>query len=270
MASSKILRLLVTAYILFLLIIAWIVSWILQVLFMVVTYPFISRCKQQDCCGFIFRCASFLCIDFLNPLWRSHILKPFPRVKGKKVLIMINHLSAADPFLMIRVLFPLDATWIAKNGLFRVPFGGWCMANADDLRVHFVNKRAGFETVKGTVGVMMEEARLKLRRGRPIALFPEGMRNLEPEGGLQPFRLGFFKLAVEEGAMIVPVAISGTQDCWPLFSPLMDQATAYFSCGDAVDASKFKTAEELRDHVWQAITDLRDSHPDRRGKVKQQ
>ncbi|RNF25108.1 1-acyl-sn-glycerol-3-phosphate acyltransferase [Trypanosoma conorhini] len=270
MASNNVIRLLLTVYILLLLAVSWITSWVLQVLLIIFTYPFMSRSKRQDCCGFIFRFVCFVGVDVLNPFWRSHILRPFPKLKTGKVLIMMNHLSAADPFLMVRLLLPFDATWIAKSGLFRVPFGGWCMANADDLRVHFVNKRAGFETVKGSVGAMMEEARLKLRRGRPIAVFPEGIRNKDSEGGLLPFRLGFFKLAVEEGAVIVPVAISGTQHCWPPHSPLMDQATAYYSCGDAVDASKFKTAEELRDHVWRVMTDLRDSHPDRRGKEKQQ
>ncbi|RNC30397.1 1-acyl-sn-glycerol-3-phosphate acyltransferase, partial [Trypanosoma cruzi] len=102
------------------------------------------------------------------------------------------------------------------------------------------------------------------------AVFPEGLRSKNPEGGLLPFRLGFFKLAVEEGATIVPIAISGTDKCWPLGSVLMDSSTAYFSCGDPVDASTFRTAEELRDHVWQLITDLRESHPDRRGKLKSQ
>ncbi|PWV18797.1 putative 1-acyl-sn-glycerol-3-phosphate acyltransferase [Trypanosoma cruzi] len=270
MSYHKVIRSIVTAYVILLLAVHWIIAWILQLILIFFTYPFMGREKRQDCCGFIFRFANFISTDVLNPFWRSQILKPFPNVNGKKVLIMMNHLSAADPFLMVRVLLPLDAAWIVKSGLFRVPFGGWCLSNANDLKVCFKNKREGLETVKGTVGVMMEEARRKLCRGRPIAVFPEGLRSKNPEGGLLPFRLGFFKLAVEEGATIVPIAISGTDKCWPLGSVLMDSSTAYFSCGDPVDASTFRTAEELRDHVWQLITDLRESHPDRRGKLKSQ
>lgn len=263
-----ILRILGTIFVFLSVLLQWILSWILQVLFMALTYPFITREKRHDCCSFIFRIMSFVSSDLLNPFWKVRVLRPFPDVKGHKVLVMMNHLSAADPFLMLRVLFPRDATWIAKDELFRVPFGGWCLSNAGDLRVCFKDKRRGFETVKGTVGVMMEHARRKLRRGRIIAVFPEGARNHRPEGGLLPFRLGFFTLAVEEGATIVPVAISGTETCWALGSPLIGPAVAHFSCGDPIDASKFNTAEELRDHVWQVITQLRERHPDRLGAQK--
>ncbi|KEG14846.1 1-acyl-sn-glycerol-3-phosphate acyltransferase [Trypanosoma grayi] len=270
MGSPIIIRLIVTTYFMILMIIHWIIAWILQVILMAVTYPFVSREVQQDWCGYIFHAANFFSADFLNPFWKHHILKPFPEVKDKKLIVMMNHLSNADPFLLVRVLFPRDASWVAKDELFRVPFGGWCMGNADDLKVHFKNKKAGFDTIKGTVGVMMEEARKKLRRGRPIAIFPEGIRNKNPEGGLLPFRLGFFTLAVEEGATVVPVAISGTQDCWPRGSPLLDKADTYFSCGEPIDASMFKTAEDLRDYVWQRLTEIRESHPDRQGAKKQQ
>lgn len=259
-----------TAFFFVTLALQWIVSWVLQVIFMILAYPFLSCEQLQDGCSYIFRVLSFFCTDCLNPFWRSHILRPFPKkdMEGKKVLVMMNHLSAADPFLMVRVLLPRDATWIAKDVLFRIPFGGWCLSNADDLRVYFKNKEKGFETVKGTVGVMMEHARRKLRRGRLLAVFPEGTRNKRPEGAILPFRLGFFTLAIEENATIVPVAISGTESCWSKGSFLIGGADAYFSCGSPVDASNFKTAEELRDYVWQSINELRESHPDRQGNIR--
>ncbi|KAH9578785.1 Phospholipid/glycerol acyltransferase [Trypanosoma melophagium] len=263
MSSPLFVRLLVTTYVLLCLTFCWILAWILQVLLMLVTYPFKSRAWQQDCCGSIFRYLNFICTDAINPFWKVHVLRPMPEVRSGKLLVMMNHLSSADPFIMIRAFLPHDASWVAKSGLFRVPFGGWCLHNADDLRVYFKNKQAGFETIKGTVGVMMEVARAKLRRGRRLAVFPEGVRNRHPDGGLLPFRLGFFTLAVEEAAMVVPVAISGTEHCWPRGSPLMDSADCYISCGDPIDAGNFETAEQLRDHVWAAITELREKHPDR-------
>ncbi|CBH18582.1 1-acyl-sn-glycerol-3-phosphate acyltransferase protein, putative [Trypanosoma brucei gambiense DAL972] len=261
MGANYAVRCLATVYLFLLMLIGWIGAWLLQLVVITFTYPFWTSEQRADCCALIFRIANFLSLDALNPFWKSTILRPFPNVQGKKVLVVMNHLSGADPFLMVRVLLPRDAAWVAKNDLFRVPFGGWAMANGDDLCVQFKNKKAGLETVKGTVAPMMEAARAKIHRGRMLAVFPEGARNDTPENGLKPFRPGFFTLAKEEGATIVPIAISGTDDCWPKHSFLMDVGHAYFSCGDPIATNNFNTVEELVDYVWNAVTDLRSTHP---------
>ncbi|CCW70677.1 unnamed protein product [Phytomonas sp. Hart1] len=257
-----IVRLFGTIFLVSTLIIQWILAWFLQVIFIIITFPFISKNKRQDGCGHIFRFVSFVGADFLNPFWRIHILNKFPPTKHDRVLLMMNHLSGSDPFLMIRSMLPRDGSWIAKSGLFKLPFGGWCMANAGDLSVKFKNKRAGFETIKGTVGVMMMEAAQKLRRGRMLCVFPEGTRNVHPEGSILPFRKGFFALAIQESAIIVPLAVSGTDRMWPVGSILINSADAYLSFGDPIEAKEFENADSLADHVWKVMNDLRESHPD--------
>ncbi|CAJ1014851.1 putative Acyltransferase [Leishmania utingensis] len=260
---NKVLRLLCTVYLILSLIVQWILVWVVQVLFIVVSFPFTTSEFRQDICGHIFRKVSFVGMDLLNPFWHIHVLNKFPKVTNKKVIVMLNHLSGADPFVSIRSLLPRDGTWIAKGGLFRVPFGGWALYNSGDLAVHFRDKKTSFATVKGTVGPMMENARRRLRRGRMLCVFPEGIRNMNPDGPLNPFRLGFFSLALDEGATIVPLALSGTEKLWPRGSALMDAADAYFSFGEPVDARNFKSAEELSQHVWNVMTELREKHPDR-------
>ena len=47
-----------------------------------------------------------------------------------------------------------------------------------------------------------------VRAGKSLAVFPEGTRT--PDGGLQEFKPGAFKIAVRAGVPIVPVAIRGT------------------------------------------------------------
>ncbi|KAG5470182.1 hypothetical protein LSCM4_02876 [Leishmania orientalis] len=260
---SKLLRFLCTVYLILSLAVQWILVWVIQVTFIVVSCPFTTSEFRQDICGHIFRKITFVGMDLLNPFWRIHVLNKFPEVKSTKVILMLNHLSGADPFVSIRSLLPRDGTWIAKGGLFRVPLGGWALYNSGDLAVHFRDKKTSFATVKGTVGPMMESARRCLRRGRMLCVFPEGIRNLNPDGPLNPFRLGFFSLAVDEGATIVPLALSGTEKLWPRGSALMDAADAYFSFGEPIDARNFKSAEELSQHVWNVITGLREKHPDR-------
>lgn len=149
-------------------------------------------------------------MDILNPFWHVHVRNSFPDPKSHKVILMMNHLSSADPFTSIRAFFPRDGSWVCKSGLFKIPFGGWGLANAGDLCVYFRHKSESFETIKGSVGPMMDDARAKLRRGRMLCIYPEGTRNRHPEGPLCPFRLGFFSLALEEGAVIVPLAVSGS------------------------------------------------------------
>ncbi|CAG9580327.1 putative 1-acyl-sn-glycerol-3-phosphateacyltransferase [Leishmania major strain Friedlin] len=261
--TNQLLRLLCTLYLILSLVLQWVIIWVSQVTFIVASFPFTTSEFRQDICGHILRTVSFVGMDLLNPFWSIHVLNKFPEVKNKKVIVMLNHLSGADPFVTIRSLLPRDGTWIAKGGLFRVPFGGWALYNAGDLPVHFRDKRKSFATVKGTVGPMMENARRCLRRGRMLCVFPEGIRSMNPDGPLNPFRLGFFSLAVDEGATIVPLAVSGTEKLWPRGSALMDAADAYFSFGDPIDARNFKSAEELSQHVWNVITELREKHPDR-------
>lgn len=260
---GQFLRFLCTLYLLLSLVLQWVITWVAQVIFIVVSFPFTTTEFRQDICGHIFRKVSFVGMDLLNPFWCIHVLNKFPEVKSRKVIVMLNHLSSADPFVSIRSLLPRDGTWIAKAGLFRVPFGGWALYNAGDLPVYFRDKRSSFATVEGTVGPMMEKARMRLRRGRMLCVFPEGIRSKKPDGPLNPFRLGFFSLAVDEGATIVPLALSGTEKLWPRGSALMDAADAYFSFGDPIDAGNFKSAEELSRHVWNVITELREKHPDR-------
>ena len=52
-----------------------------------------------------------------------------------------------------------------------------------------------------------------LRQGEPLVIFPEGGRS--PDGRLQAFRPGAFRLALATGAPVVPVTIAGAFEAWP-------------------------------------------------------
>lgn len=251
------------------LLVAWVTLWIIQVVAMTLTYPFTTVEQRQDICGHIHRKVNYFFVVLLNPLWWTTIVRPFPTEKlaktknGSKLIVMMNHLSNSDPWIAIRPMgWGIDCKWICKGSLFKVPFGGWGLKNAGDLAIKFTADKEGWGTEKGSVGQLMADARALLKRGQPIAVFPEGVRSFDAQGGLNEFKLGFFTLAVEEGAVIVPMAFSGCETAWPRGDWMFDFARCYASCGDPISAEGH-TPESLRDKVWAAITELREAHPDR-------
>jgi 1-acyl-sn-glycerol-3-phosphate acyltransferase len=52
-----------------------------------------------------------------------------------------------------------------------------------------------------------------LRAGESLVIFPEGGRS--PDGSLQPFRPGAFRIALQVDVPVVPVTIAGAWEAWP-------------------------------------------------------
>jgi 1-acyl-sn-glycerol-3-phosphate acyltransferase len=134
----------------------------------------------------------------INPYWKVKV-EGREKIDPAKVYVMVsNHQSGLD----IMVLFKLHChyKWVAKKGLFRIPFIGWNMG---------LN---GYISIERSLGKsklqMMDKAADSIREGNSVMLFPEGTRS--PDGNLQPYKTGAFRLAKETGTDILPVAISGT------------------------------------------------------------
>lgn len=246
------------------LLLSWVVAWLLQVILIAGMYFFYTKKQRQYACGWLFRTLSMLLCDKLNPIWNVKTVS----VSEKKVspdvptIYMFNHLSNCDPWLCIRAIWPVDCKWVAKGSLFKVPFGGWCLGNNGDIAVKFTAEKDGWGTEKGSVRSMMEHSAQLLRDHYPIAIFPEGVRSFNPEGPIGEFKDGFFILAIQEKATIVPVAISGTDKLWPRKAWQMNFGTSYQSVGAPISAEGH-TVETLKKAVYDAMTEMREKHPDR-------
>lgn len=151
----------------------------------------------------------------LSPIWRFRVEGRAPEdVRTRPYVVVSNHASDADPFLLS--FLPWDMRWIAKEELYRLPLIGQLMQWSGDIAI----ARSSREGARAA----MEEAKRSLDAGISIMIFPEGTRS--KDGKLLPFKDGAFRLAIEAGVPILPVAIAGTEACRPKGSKWLGEASA--------------------------------------------
>ena len=134
----------------------------------------------------------------MNPYWKIRV-EGREKIDTDKVYVMVsNHQSGLD----IMVLFKLRChfKWVAKKGLFKIPFIGWNM---------WLNGYISIERSRGRSKLqMMDKAADSIRAGNSVILFPEGTRS--PDGNLQPYKTGAFRLALDTHSPILPVVVKDT------------------------------------------------------------
>lgn len=254
MASGPV-RVFATFYIFGLMLTSWVISFLLQAIVGLFIFAFVSKAKRELILGHIFRKVSAIVVIKLNPFWKLRVSGKLP-ASSERTIVVINHLSNADPFFMTAALWPWETKYISKSGLFNVPFGGWCMTLSGDVPIYFTSEKGGWGTKKGTIGKMMEHLKQLLGAGGAIAVFPEGGRS--PDGQMKEFKPGMFQLASDTGATIVPVGITGTQKAWPVRDWRFDITEVSAVIGDAIPVQQGEDATALRDRVRAKIVELHD------------
>jgi 1-acyl-sn-glycerol-3-phosphate acyltransferase len=118
------------------------------------------------------------------------------------LIITPNHQTFADPPLVtIPVFRPVH--YMAWSRLFDVPvFGRFIrLLRAFPVQIASADPRAARAAVR------------LLQAGQAVMIFPEGERS--PDGGVQRFKPGAFRLAVSLGTPVLPVTIDGGHAAWP-------------------------------------------------------
>ena len=134
----------------------------------------------------------------LNPLWR---FKTRGRISDPRrpYVVIANHESYADIFLIS--CFPWEMKWLSKDTMFKIPLMGWMMQMAGDIRLKRGNRDSAIDAIK--------QCRDRLKKRTSVMIFPEGTRSRTSE--MLPFKDGAFKLAVESGYPLLPIAVAGTR-----------------------------------------------------------
>lgn len=160
-----------------------------------------------------FRRAAVL-VTTLNPLWRFRTTGIRIQDPRRPYIAVANHESFADIFLLSHL--PWEMKWLSKESIFKIPFMGWMMRMAGDVAV-----RRGDANSRAQA---LEDCRDRLGKGVSVMIMPEGTRS--EDGSVQKFHDGAFRLAVETGCPILPIAVAGTRAALAKGSWVLGRANA--------------------------------------------
>jgi 1-acyl-sn-glycerol-3-phosphate acyltransferase len=136
----------------------------------------------------------------LNPLWRFRVTGNVPSDPRRPYVVVANHESFVDILLIAHL--PFEMKWLSKSEFFKFPFAGWAMRLVGDIRLERGDLRSGVKA--------LAECRKWLDRKVSVMIFPEGTRS--PSGPLGEFHEGAFRIAIQAGAPILPLAVVGTRE----------------------------------------------------------
>ena len=125
-------------------------------------------------------------------------------LSGSYVFIS-NHLSYMDtPVALAHI--PVQFRFLAKRGLFQIPFLGQHLSRAGHIPVPREDPRAAVKTMQRAAEVIQQK---KIS----LLIFPEGGRS--HDGILRPFKEGGAYIAIKAGVPLVPLVMIGTRKVLP-------------------------------------------------------
>lgn len=185
----------------------------------------------------------------LNPVWRFRYSGTLPKDPRRPFVVVSNHESFADILLISHL--PWEMKWLSKAELFRIPILGWMMWLVGDIPV---TRGVGPSAVEA-----MARCRAALANRVSVMIFPEGTRSKTAE--LLPFKDGAFRLAIEAGVPILPVAVSGTSTALRKHDWRFGESAAEVRVLEPVETAGLSLADvpELKARVRGLIIKARDA-----------
>ncbi|RJQ82377.1 1-acyl-sn-glycerol-3-phosphate acyltransferase [Pseudonocardiaceae bacterium YIM PH 21723] len=185
-----------------------------------------------------------------------------PKIEGLEkvpargpVIFAINHLSVIDSFI-VPILLDRNVSFLAKAEYFK------------GSRI-----QAAFFTAVGAIGVQRGAGRSAresldvavevLNAGGSFGIHPEGTRS--PDGRLYRGKTGVARLALETGAIVVPVGLIGTENLLPPGSKIPRMAPVTIRFGEPLDFSRYEgmasslpILRSVTDEIMYSIVELSD------------
>jgi 1-acyl-sn-glycerol-3-phosphate acyltransferase len=147
-----------------------------------------------------------------------------------------NHLSYMDtPVALANI--PVQFRFLAKRGLFQIPFMGWHLARAGHIAVPRGDARAAVKTMTLAAQTVRDQQ-------ISLLIFPEGGRSRE--GEMRPFMEGAAYIAIRAGVPLVPVGLKGTREVLPYGSGTMRGGTVVMRIGDPIPTDQATIRDRLK------------------------
>ena len=159
------------------------------------------------------------------------------------VILAANHRSFLDPFA-IGCAVKRPIFFVAKQELFRNRLIGW-----------FLNCMGAFPVRRGESDEeSVKTALALLERGSAVVIFPEGTRIRS--GSLAKPKRGVGRLALQSGAPVVPIALTGSEharDGWKI-----KPVRVHLRCGPALTYPRVENpspflAGEVTERIWPCV-----------------
>lgn len=155
---------------------------------------------------------------------------------GGSYVFVSNHLSYMDtPVVLAHI--PVQFRFLAKRGLFQIPFLGQHLSRAGHIPVPRDDPRA-------SVKAMQRAAEIIQNKRISLLIFPEGGRS--HDGQLQPFKEGAAYIAIRAGVPIVPVVITGTREVLPFGSGVLKSGAVELQILEPVETAGISLKERGR------------------------
>ncbi|MFG1993714.1 lysophospholipid acyltransferase family protein [Actinoplanes sp. NPDC048988] len=184
----------------------------------------------------------------LKLLFRPEVrgLSHLPR--NGPVILACNHLSFSDSIftpLMVdrRVTFVAKAEYFTGKGI-----KGWLMRQFFAGTGTIPVDRSGGKAAQAALETLLRV----LREGGVAGIYPEGTRS--PDGRLYRGKTGVARLALESGAVVVPVALLNTDEIQPTGTLIPKVQRVRMRFGAPLDFSRYAQSKGDR-FVERAITD---------------
>jgi 1-acyl-sn-glycerol-3-phosphate acyltransferase len=188
---------------------------------------------------------------WINPVWTVKVRGREHIERGKVYVMVANHLSIVDVFVLHRLLRHFK--WVSKIENFSLPFIGW------NMRLNgYVPLRRGH---RESVLEMFARCREVLAAGSSVMMFPEGTRSRT--GVMKEWKPGAFELAKQAGVGVLPIAIQGTEKALPAKGVRIGGARIRVTVLPAIGVEEVRGAsvEELRDRARGRVAGLIEAEP---------
>ncbi len=121
-----------------------------------------------------------------------------PQLPSGGAILAPNHQSVFD--MPILGTLPLDFKWVSKQEIGQLPFVGWAMRK---MGCFFVSRNNAAQDRN-----VLHSVEIGIQEGKKVLIFPEGTRSTD--GHMCPLKKGAFRVAINTGAPLYPIAIVGS------------------------------------------------------------